>query len=223
MPSDNPLVSCVMPTYNRREFIRAAIDCWLMQTYEPKELIIVDDGTDKVRDLIPSHAAIRYMESERITTGAKRNLCNSYAAGEVICHFDSDDWSVSDRIANQVKLLMESGKPAAGYPNIYYWNIVKKEAREYRSTVKGYVCGGTLCYLKSWWNQNPFPDKLRASDNDVIYRNLKNITVSPDLGAYVARAHDSNVGGDKRNIGSLISKDLIPLGFWENEALRLGK
>lgn len=218
----NPLVSCVMPTWNRRPFIKAAIDCWLKQTYENKELIVLDDGDDKVRDLIPMKKGIRYIRlKERVSsTGMKRNKCCELAKGELICHFDDDDWSDPTRIERQVQLLRESGKPVAGYSNILYWNVLRDEARLYVASVKGYVCGGTMCYFKSWWEKHPFPDKVRASDNAVIYPNLKDIACSYELGMYVARAHSTNVGGEKKDVGTVTSKDNIPEAFWENEKLR---
>jgi len=217
-----PLVSCIMPTCDRRSFIKAAIDCWRKQTYSNLQLVIIDDGADRIRDLIPPDPRIIYVEmADRVSTGRKRNLCCEAAGGEIICHFDDDDWCDSRRIEKQVELLRESGQPVTGYSNIFYWNILSQEARLYAAQVKGYVCGGTLCYLKSWWKSHSFPDKQKASDNRVIYQNLKDIAACNDLGMYVARAHNSNVGGDKRSIGQLTSRDKLPAAFWENEALRL--
>ena len=43
--TSQPLVSCIMPTYNRREFVPLAIRYFLRQDYANKELIIIDDGT----------------------------------------------------------------------------------------------------------------------------------------------------------------------------------
>ena len=76
---DPPLVSCIMPTYNRRRFVPLAIGYFLRQDYPNRELIIVDDGTDPVQDLVPDDPRIRYMSLEaKHSIGAKRNLaCNS--------------------------------------------------------------------------------------------------------------------------------------------------
>src|SRR5205807_10283597 len=56
-----PLVSCIMPTYNRRPFVPQAIQYFLRQDYINKELVIVDDGTDSVSDLVPAGERIRYI------------------------------------------------------------------------------------------------------------------------------------------------------------------
>jgi glycosyltransferase involved in cell wall biosynthesis len=47
-----PLASCIMPTYNRRHFVPNALRYFCRQDYPHKELIIVDDGTDAVGDLV---------------------------------------------------------------------------------------------------------------------------------------------------------------------------
>lgn len=82
-----PLVSCIMPTYNRRAFIPHAIRYFLRQDYVNKELIIIDDGTDSIEDLVPESSSIRYYRlDKKITLGAKLNLACSYASGNVVVH-----------------------------------------------------------------------------------------------------------------------------------------
>jgi hypothetical protein len=50
-----PLVTCMMPTYNRRSFIPQAIRCFLRQDYSKLELLVVDDGTEPIGDLVPAN------------------------------------------------------------------------------------------------------------------------------------------------------------------------
>ena len=56
-----PLVSCIMPSANRRGFVPLAIRGFQAQEYPNKELIIVDDGEDAVRDLVPDDDRVRYI------------------------------------------------------------------------------------------------------------------------------------------------------------------
>ena len=58
-------VSCIMPTANRRRFIPATLEMFLAQDYSNKELVIVDDGADRVDDIVPKHPHIRYIGLER--------------------------------------------------------------------------------------------------------------------------------------------------------------
>jgi glycosyltransferase involved in cell wall biosynthesis len=55
-----PLVSCIMPTANRRPFLPEAIRLFLGQDYPESELIVLDDGEDAIADLIPDHPRIRF-------------------------------------------------------------------------------------------------------------------------------------------------------------------
>ena len=63
---EQPFVSVCTPTYNRREFIPYIIECFLKQDYpmEKMEWIIVDDGTDKIEDLVCDIPQVRYFKYE---------------------------------------------------------------------------------------------------------------------------------------------------------------
>jgi len=82
-----------MPTRNRRLFVVQAVAQFLAQDYGDRELIVVDDGEDAVADLLPADSRIRPLRLDRrATIGAKRNIACEAAAGEVIAHWDDDDW-----------------------------------------------------------------------------------------------------------------------------------
>lgn len=217
------LVSCIMPTQNRREFIGAAIDCWLKQTYENRELVILDDGNDYTGDVIPKDERIRYAMIDCVTTGEKRNACCRLAKGEIICHFDSDDWSDPGRIASQVDELQRSGKPITGFRELYFYSTITGQAAHYRSTVPGYIVGTSFCYLRSFWEGHQFRNQQSASDNAFVYPILRQVAAVNGLGQMVARIHgNGQVGRPKPVIvGNLIPKETLPAGFWENENLRL--
>ena len=98
-----PLVSCIMPTYNRRAFVPQAIRCFLRQDYPNCELLVIDDGTEPVADCVPESENIRYVRlDQKMTIGAKRNLACEQARGEFIVHWDDDDWYPPWRVRMQV-------------------------------------------------------------------------------------------------------------------------
>src|SRR5262249_55794825 len=104
-----PLVSCIMPTYNRRRFIPQAIRNFLRQNYSNLELVIVDDGAESATDCMPADPCIRYFHLDRkLTIGAKRNIACTHARGDLIAHWDDDDWYASSRIRTQVDALHKS-------------------------------------------------------------------------------------------------------------------
>lgn len=170
-------------------------------------------------------AGIHYHRIDRgaMTLGEKRNLTNGLTRGEIIVHLDSDDWSAPGRIADQVDLLQRTGLPVTGYSNVLYWDTVHQQAKVYRSSVKRYVCGMSLCYKKSWWEQHRFPAQQKGSDNSIVYPNMRDIAASQDLGRIVARIHgQGHAGGSKSGINQIVPREMIPAAFWENEALRIG-
>src|SRR5438067_1124522 len=101
-----PLVSCIMPTRDRPRFVPQAISYFLRQDYEPRELIVIDDGDVPVADLVPTDPRIRYVRLDgRRALGAKRNIGCELAAGEFVAHWDDDDWNASHRLRSQVGAL----------------------------------------------------------------------------------------------------------------------
>jgi hypothetical protein len=92
-----PLVSCIMPTHKRPDFVPRALTYFLGQTYPSTELIVVDDWADGVADLMPADPRIRYIRlAARATIGAKRNLACEQARGSIIAHWDDDAHSIAD-------------------------------------------------------------------------------------------------------------------------------
>lgn len=187
------LVSCIMPTCNRQGFIPVALKCYLSQDWADKELVVIDDGVGKVgglvKQLVPDAVYIYLAEKE--TIGTKRNLACDAARGQVICHFDDDDWSAAGRIRDQVTRLFQSGKQMTGYHSITYWNGTK--AYHYVSAVPQYVVGTTMCYQKSFWDTHRFPPKGYAEDNALVYKaRAENQLIAADARQMmVVRSHAS--------------------------------
>src|SRR5262249_23901876 len=97
--TDALLVSCIMPTADRRKFVPKAISYFQAQDYPNKELIIIDDGAESAVDLVPNDPLIRYIRLyAKKTVGAKRNMACEEARGEIIAHWDDDDWMASWRL-----------------------------------------------------------------------------------------------------------------------------
>ena len=93
-----PFVSLCTPTFNRRPFIPYMIKCFEHQTY-PKnkiEWIIIDDGTDKIEELVTHIPQVKYFKyDEKMTLGKKRNLLNEKATGDIIVYMDdTDSWYI---------------------------------------------------------------------------------------------------------------------------------
>ena len=122
-----PFVSICTPTFNRRPFIPIMFECFKNQTY-PKdrmEWIIVDDGTDKIRDLVEASGIkqIKYVEvGEKMTLGAKRNYMHTFVKGTIIVYMDDDDYYPPERVSHAVeKLMANRNAMCAGSSELYIY------------------------------------------------------------------------------------------------------
>lgn len=103
-----PLVTAVITTYNRPEMVQYAIQSVLVQTYEPLELIVIDDGCDSgVEDWLHSQGLsqiryIRHEENQGLPTARNTGLTNS--KGKYIAYLDDDDEWKPEKIQKQVEL-----------------------------------------------------------------------------------------------------------------------
>lgn len=122
-----PFVSICTPTFNRRPFIKTMFECFKNQDYpkERMEWIIVDDGTDKIKDLIETSniPQIRYFEIEsKMALGAKRNYMHKHVKGSIIVYMDDDDYYPPERVSHAVEMLQKNEKAlCAGASEIYLY------------------------------------------------------------------------------------------------------
>lgn len=111
----NPLVSVIIPTYNRSHVICKAIESVLHQTYENIELIVVDDGST---DDTPSRLAVYddkicVLLQDNTGPSIARNHGVEASHGEILAFLDSDDLWLPTKIEQQVHILenVESSVP----------------------------------------------------------------------------------------------------------------
>lgn len=106
-----PLVSVIIPTFNRQRIIGAAVRSALDQTYPRLEVIVVDDGsTDDTAGVLHSFGdAIRVIRQENAGPSAARNRGVACARGEIIAFLDSDDAWLPTKIARQVGVMESLG------------------------------------------------------------------------------------------------------------------
>ncbi|HKN50728.1 MAG TPA: glycosyltransferase family 2 protein [Actinomycetota bacterium] len=189
-------VSCIMPTHNRRFFVPQAIRCFLRQDLAESELIVVDDGTDPVADLIPDDPRIRYLRlPERHTIGQKRNIGCAQAWGEIIVHWDDDDWMASWRLSHQVESLSSGDVDVSGLRSLLCYEIPEGRAWRYEQPDHGrpWVAGATFCYRRSLWERHPFADTNDGSDTGYLWEApAKRVGVLADASFYVALLHGDN-------------------------------
>ena len=121
--TSKPLVSIVMPIYNRAGFIESAIDSVLEQDYEPLEIIAIDDGsTDETSDVLAriadrdSSGRLTCLRHDNIGQAATINRGLALAKGTFLGYLNSDDYYYPGMISTLVAAAMEHPEAEVIYP-----------------------------------------------------------------------------------------------------------
>ena len=186
-PMAPPSVVCVMLANGRPGMVQRAVESFRAQTYDPcrRLLLVFDSGTPRnLQSASDSENEVWQPAPgwENKSFGALRNGANKLAAAygaEILCHWDSDDWSHPQRIKEQVALLCSSGKECVGYNQMLFWDtrgvemvhtthpqakcprrelVAMNEAWLFTNRDPRYVLDTSACYLRAWWEKVPFPE-----------------------------------------------------------------
>lgn len=105
---NEPLVSVIVPTYNRAGLICRSITSILEQDYPAVEIIVVDDGsTDRTEDVISRFGEqVRYVCQDHAGPAAARNHGIHLSHGQFLAFLDSDDTWHHDKLTRQMNLLL---------------------------------------------------------------------------------------------------------------------
>jgi hypothetical protein len=177
-PSEDalPSVSVITITRDRRVFMPLAKYCLLAQGYpEDKiEWVIVDDGTDQIKDLVSDLPNVKYILSDTpMTIGAKRNLAVEKASHDVLVMLDDDDVYPNNSILTRVVfMLTEPKKQCVFATTIPCFNIHEKKSfmniPPIILAMADRVSEATLCFTREFWNQQAFPDQQIAEGGTFI-------------------------------------------------------
>lgn len=199
-----------------------AVQCFRLQTYPDRELIILDDEAEPSFDVDAFRADlnIRYVLSKSRSIPEKRNAACHFAA-DLIIHWDSDDWSEPTRIKDQVNRIEESGLSVTGYNTMLFYGEHLDESEKYWKYhgKPNYALGTSLCYTKAFWRQHPFPESKNIGEDNAMVEAAKDrrqiLTV--DAGQLmVARIHEGNTA-KKYMHGTQyrkVTRDDFPEGFF---------
>ncbi len=203
LPANRPLVSCIMPTADRRPYVSQAIAAFLQQDYEPRELVVLDDGLDCIEDLVPRDERIVYVRLPRgRTLGAKRNEACRLARGEVIAHWDDDDWYTTWRLSYQVGRLLASRADICGLDRLWFYDADQGRAWQYRypGGRSPWLYGATFCYRRSLWARQRFADVKVGEDTRFVQAvPIAGVLVLDRDDFYVARVHAGNTCRKRTN------------------------
>ena len=178
--SQKPFISICTPTFNRRPFISTMIQCFMNQTYprDRMEWIIVDDGTDKVEDIIQAAniPQIKYVKLPSIyPLGKKRNYMHSLCKGDFIVYMDDDDYYPPERVEHAITSLQKNPKAmVAGSSIIFiYFKHIQKMV-QFGPYGPNHATAGTFAFRKELLKTTKYDDDANLAEERAF---LKEYTV----------------------------------------------
>lgn len=176
-----PFVSLCTPTFNRRPFISTMIECIANQDYprDRMEWVIVDDGTDKIGDLLQNLTNVPkihyYPINQKMTLGAKRNFTHSKCNGSILVYIDDDDYYPPERVSHAVNTLVNNKNVlCAGSSEIYVY--FKHIQQMYQGGPYGpnHATAGTFAFRKELLQQTRYNENASLAEEREF---LKNYTI----------------------------------------------
>uniref|UniRef100_A0A6C0JMK7 Glycosyltransferase 2-like domain-containing protein n=1 Tax=viral metagenome TaxID=1070528 RepID=A0A6C0JMK7_9ZZZZ len=201
-----PMVSVCTPTFNRRPFIPIMFECFRNQDY-PKnriEWIIVDDGTDKIKDLIENSKIpqIRYFElDKKLSLGAKRNYMHDQVKGDIIVYMDDDDYYPPERISHAVERLESNPKAlCAGASEIYIFFKHIQKMIQCGPYGPNHATAGTFAFRKELLKITRYEDHAAVAEERAFLKDYTIPFVQLDpMKAILVFSHEHNTF-DKRKM-----------------------
>lgn len=193
-----PLVSIIIPTYNRAHFIGETLDSVLEQTYMNWECIIVDDGSeDNSEDvinkyLIKDHRFKYYKRPKDIIKGpcSCRNYGFEKSNGELICWFDSDDLLLKNALEKRVNCFKDGIDVVIGKAEFFDSEskvTLFRNSIESTNLVQDYFIGKVTFYVSGpLWKKNFLIEQGLSFDEKLSYLddwdfNLRALYKNPNI------------------------------------------
>ena len=201
-----PFVSVCTPTFNRRPFIATMLECFRNQTY-PKhrmEWIIVDDGTDKIKDLIDAAniPQIKYFDvSKKMSLGAKRNYMHDQTKGSIIVYMDDDDYYPPERVEHAVQTLTDHPEAlCAGASEIYIYFKHIQKMYQFGPYGPNHATAGTFAFRRELLSQSRYDDRAALAEEKAFLKDYTIPFVQLDpLKCILVFSHEQNTF-DKRKL-----------------------
>lgn len=163
-----PFVSICTPTFNRRPFIPYMIKCFEHQIY-PKdrmEWIIIDDGTDKIEDMLKDVPQIKYFKYDtKMTLGRKRNLMHEKCKGDIIVYMDDDDYYPPERVSHAVEMLQKNPQfmiAGSSEMHIYFKHI--KKMYQFGPYGPNHATAATFAFRKEYLKQSGYENDISCAE-----------------------------------------------------------
>jgi glycosyltransferase involved in cell wall biosynthesis len=170
-----PFVSICTPTFNRRPFWEYAIKCFNHQDYpkDKMEWIIIDDGTDKIKDLVCDISQVKYFEYDvKMPLGKKRNLMHLKSKGDIIVYMDDDDYYPPERVSHAVNMLLTHPNAlCAGASEIYIWFKHIQKMYQFGPYGPNHATAGTFAFRREMLRDHKYEEHAALAEEKAFLKN----------------------------------------------------
>jgi glycosyltransferase involved in cell wall biosynthesis len=176
------MISVLLPTYARPEFLRESIECFLRQTYTDSELVVLNDWTGHTIHF--EHPRVRVFnktDGERRSLGEVRNWLCSQARGDVVTDWDDDDIYLPKHLEHALSMMEKyRGSKFSKQRWQWKWNIKNKMFR---------ICPAGYLHTAMMNKQardalGGYADRTRHSDAEFITRLINGRKLAGISGSY---------------------------------------
>ena len=171
---DLPFVSICTPTFNRRPFWEYAIKCFNHQDYpkDKMEWIIIDDGTDKIKDLVCDISQVKYFEYDtKMPLGKKRNLMHQKSKGDIIVYMDDDDYYPPERVSHAVNMLLTHPNAlCAGASEIYIWFKHIQKMFQFGPYGQNHGTAGTFAFRREMLRDHKYEEHAALAEEKAFLK-----------------------------------------------------
>jgi len=169
-----PFVSICTPTFNRRPFIPYIIKCFEHQTYprERMEWIILDDGTDKIEDLVKHIPQVKYFKyDEKMKLGRKRNLMHEKCKGNFIVYIDDDDYYPPERVSHAIETLQKNPNAlCAGSSTMFIYFKHVQKMYQFGPYGPNHATAATFAFRKELLKQTAYDNDSSCSEETTFLK-----------------------------------------------------
>jgi glycosyltransferase involved in cell wall biosynthesis len=170
-----PFVSVCTPTFNRRPFWEYTIKCFNHQDYpkDKMEWIIIDDGTDKIEDLVSGISQVKYFYyAEKMSLGKKRNIMHAKSKGDILVYMDDDDYYPPERVSHAVNMLLTHPNAlCAGASEIYIWFKHIQKMFQFGPYSPSHATAGTFAFKRELLKDHSYDDNAALAEEKAFLKN----------------------------------------------------
>jgi len=137
------------------------------------EWIIIDDGTDKIKDLVSHIPQVKYYEYDgKMTLGKKRNLMHDKSIGDIIVYMDDDDYYPPERVSHAVNMLVTHPSAlCAGASEIYIWFKHIQKMFQFGPYGPNHATAGTFAFKRELLKDHRYEDTASLAEEKAFLKN----------------------------------------------------